>query len=313
MVTAMPYSERTALRRAVGAYLSELKEGISAETAKQYRMQLSQVAAILEPAKPRDVTLKDMRRLEAELPGNENTLATKCALAKAFLKWTGNIEATKWKIRAKHRPKMDGVFLNESQVEIVRQAARELGVEHELTFSLMADNSFRAVDCQRLTVDQARTLLARGLSEIVSKGKMGGKRRPIALHEDTFSPMVEYLKHRRQLEERYGPTPENLLVMKVKGKRQLAPASYMHIWGVIRKVSVRAGIRFAPHDLRRTFGNRHWRAGTPIETIAKLMGHETIGTTFKAYIGVAHDDMRAAQKRIGTKKTGPSWPSQLRE
>jgi integrase len=76
--------------------------------------------------------------------------------------------------------------------------------------------------------------------------------------------------------------------------------SHPHIWRMVKGISAKSGIRFSPHDLRRTFGNRHWRAGTPIEVIAKLMGHETINTTFRAYIGVAYDDMRSAQKNIGT-------------
>jgi integrase len=78
------------------------------------------------------------------------------------------------------------------------------------------------------------------------------------------------------------------------------------LYDKLTKLSEISKVEFRPHDLRRTFGNRHWRAGTPIETIAHLMGHESIDMTFRAYIGVQYSDMLQAQRRLC-----PSAPIQL--
>jgi integrase len=59
------------------------------------------------------------------------------------------------------------------------------------------------------------------------------------------------------------------------------------------------GDTHSPHDLRATFGNRHWKNGTDLAIIAMLMGHESPDQTFKAYIGVSQGDCRKAQDRLG--------------
>jgi DNA-binding transcriptional MerR regulator len=62
----------------------------------------------------------------------------------------------------------------------------------------------------------------------------------------------------------------------------------------MKELSEQSGVRFLVHDLRRSCGNRLWRRGVPIETIAMILRHKDSGTTFKAYIGVQSDDMRKA-------------------
>lgn len=66
---------------------------------------------------------------------------------------------------------------------------------------------------------------------------------------------------------------------------------------VIHKVRDRLGMDFSNHTVRRTFGRNLYHAGTPIETISKLYGHEDIQTTLK-YIGVNLDDMSDALGKL---------------
>jgi integrase len=64
-------------------------------------------------------------------------------------------------------------------------------------------------------------------------------------------------------------------------------------------VSDIVGVKFRSHDLRVTFGNRHWEKGTDMATIAKRMGHESPDQIFKAYIGVSQEGQRNAQNTLG--------------
>ncbi len=60
---------------------------------------------------------------------------------------------------------------------------------------------------------------------------------------------------------------------------------------------------FSNHTLRRTFGRNLYHAGTLIERISKLYGHEDIQTTLR-YIGVNLDDIAAPLASC----THTSWP-----
>ena len=66
---------------------------------------------------------------------------------------------------------------------------------------------------------------------------------------------------------------------------------------VMHKLSERLGFYFSNHTLHRTFGRTAYRAGIPIETIAKLLGHEDVKTTIR-YLGIDLDEMGAALSRM---------------
>ena len=52
---------------------------------------------------------------------------------------------------------------------------------------------------------------------------------------------------------------------------------------------------FSNHTLRRTFGRRQWKLGTPIETIAEMLGHESIDMT-RRYLGLNLTDQERPMK-----------------
>lgn len=74
----------------------------------------------------------------------------------------------------------------------------------------------------------------------------------------------------------------------------------------MRKLSETVELYFRSHYLRATFGNRHWRNGEDILTIATMMRHKKSNTTFRSYIGIDQADQRGAHAdRPGT------WPERL--
>ena len=277
----MPYKQTDAWHRQMRDYLMEKKNTIAPRTWQQYRRYLEASGKALGYPNPSSVTLRALQEYEAGLTSSTNTKRDYCSVLKTFLEWTGDRDARKWRPIATYRPKADGVFLREHQVEAVRQVARQKGVMIELLYSLAVDNGCRMVDAQRLTVQNAREMLASGRSMIRSKGRGGGKMRLLVLNQQTFEPLARYLRERDQ-----------------EGELLFGGRAYVTLWRYLTWLSEISGVDFEPHDLRRTFGNRHWRAGTPIETIAKLLGHESIGMSFKAYIGVDADDMMEAQRKL---------------
>jgi len=65
----------------------------------------------------------------------------------------------------------------------------------------------------------------------------------------------------------------------------------------LKWVAKRTNLKFTNHTLRRTYGRTLWLVGIPIESIAKLMGHEDTKTTI-LYLGLNMDDMSDAMQRL---------------
>lgn len=66
----------------------------------------------------------------------------------------------------------------------------------------------------------------------------------------------------------------------------------------------RVGFHFSNHDLRRTCGRQMYRAGVPIEKIAKLFGHADTRTTLR-YIGLDLEDLDEAMEQYAQYRKTP--------
>jgi site-specific recombinase XerD len=287
----MPYKDVSIWAKTQRAFL---RQPLSPDTKALYTTSLKKARQHLKADNPKAVTLAAMRGYEEALGGSENSRHTHVRVLRAFLKWAGNRQVIKWKPRTMQHPKMDRVFLSEVQVEKARQAAASIGTQDALLVSLMVDNSFRVIDCYRMTTARAQALLTQPRAMISSKGRHGGKERPITLHRRTRALLEEYLVLRASWIAG-ASAPDALFIIKREGWHQMGRKV---IANRIARVSRKAGIKFECHDLRASFGHRHYLNGTPLETIALMMGHESVDTTFKAYIGVTADLVRAAQDRL---------------
>lgn len=67
-------------------------------------------------------------------------------------------------------------------------------------------------------------------------------------------------------------------------------------WGRIRQHAEVPDVSL--HDCRRTCATRLIRAGVPLPTVQKIMGHADIKTTLEHYNWVSDDDMREAVNRV---------------
>lgn len=92
--------------------------------------------------------------------------------------------------------------------------------------------------------------------------------------------------------------PEELVVWRKADRlRPYSEEGYGLDKVVTLPLSESSGIHFSNHTLRRTFGRTLYRAGVPVATIAKILGHESTEVTLR-YIGVDMDDMRDAMRRL---------------
>ena len=293
----MPYKYDDAWHRQQRAFIKRKKQSgrVQSRAIDHYPRWLHQAWELLGEKDPLSVTLDDMYRLEGTWPIGENTKSSRLSVVRAFLTDCGNKDAMRWEIRARAHPKEDRVYLSEEAVADIREAAHQLGWEMELIYSLGVDNSLRAGDQSRIRLEEAKQLLWQGQAIITCKGANGGKRRLLVMSKATREPLKQYLKCRAELVAKHGHDPGNLLLVEHNGLKN------MSAYGVayrIRQLSKAVGLRFRSHDLRATFGNRHWKAGTDILLIAAMMGHENPNTTFRCYIGVNQGDQRVAQDRL---------------
>lgn len=79
------------------------------------------------------------------------------------------------------------------------------------------------------------------------------------------------------------------------------------VFKIIRKYSIRSGLRVTPHDLRRTYARLAYDGKAPLEQIQYSLGHSSIATT-ELYLGVRQDLRKAPCDyfRIDRQEDGPS-------
>jgi integrase len=291
----MPYKHRDAWHRQMRDYLKEVGQTSNRDTVTKYRGYLEESGQLLGFPDPSMVKVQEIRSCESRLRGRENTVCVKAHVLKTFLKWTGNRDAAKWRISHKLRPKVDGVFLSEEQVAYVRAIARSMSMEHELTFSLAVDMGLRCIDMSRLTLANAEEWERSRMSCILGKGRNGGKRADQGLSLITLPLLTMYLERRRELVAKHAES-DHLLLFEHRNRLHWMTAK--HIGKLMAQLSEQSGIRFRAHDGRRTCGHRMHRAGVPIETVAKVLRHETIDQAFKCYIGIQWDETLNALDRL---------------
>jgi len=155
--------------------------------------------------------------------------------------------------------------------------------------------------CQDIRYGRSPHLQVRG------KGRGDGKYRSVPFHADTASILEEWSKHREKIVRTvrsynpYWEDPGNLLIWShYRNKPQAGPYSEMGgslDQSVIIPLRNRVGFHFGNHTLRRTFGRNLYHAEVDLETIAKILGHESTSETLR-YIGINLDDMNEAMNKL---------------
>ena len=114
----------------------------------------------------------------------------------------------------------------------------------------------------------------------------GMKTREIPLNRDVRKALEEYFA----VFEGKGDEP------LFSGQR--GPLSANGIWEIVKKYAYQARLEHcSPHTLRHTFGKNLVDAGTPLDQVALLLGHESLDTT-KIYTAPRAADLEKAVERV---------------
>lgn len=119
----------------------------------------------------------------------------------------------------------------------------------------------------------------------------GDKERVVYMNEDTYKLVLNYLKQRT---EHYTGDSEALFLTRT-GKRLLPNK----INEIMSKLVANSGVdkHYTPHTCRKTCATLMARAGEPVQTVQKVLGHSNIQTTM-IYTAVADKDKSEAGRNF---------------
>ena len=133
-------------------------------------------------------------------------------------------------------------------------------------------------------------LLSDGLVRVFGKG---GKERLVPIGRKIVGPVSIYLNSiRPTLLQRGG---QSRVLLNARG----TPLSRVGAWGIIKRLSKRAGItkRVSPHTLRHSFATHLLEGGADLRAVQEMLGHVDLATT-QIYTHVDRDYLRSVHKRF---------------
>jgi integrase/recombinase XerD len=133
-------------------------------------------------------------------------------------------------------------------------------------------------------------LLSEGLVRVFGKG---GKERLVPIGRKSIGTLSVYLNANRPLLDRGNGGGRVLL--NARG----APLSRVGAWGIIKRVTRRAGItkRVTPHTLRHSFATHLLEGGADLRALQEMLGHADLSTT-QIYTHVDRDYLRSVHKQF---------------
>jgi len=133
-------------------------------------------------------------------------------------------------------------------------------------------------------------LLSVGLVRVFGKG---GKERLVPIGRKIVGPVSIYLNSVRTALQRDGG--EGRVLLNARG----GPLSRVGAWGIIKRLSKRAGIskRVTPHTLRHSFATHLLEGGADLRAVQEMLGHADLATT-QIYTHVDRDYLRSVHKRF---------------
>ncbi len=301
------------LRGHISPYIKLLeKEGRSERTAYNYWHVLLRATEALDEAgletNPLRIGSEEIDFLRNDYYSNLKPYIARLQLSivGTYLDWHGNQIVRRMKIAWPQDARIHVDWL--TREEALRLMASAQGIERML-IHLELCIGLRRCEVLRLRIGDIRP----GCFNVLGKGRMGGKPRTVPFHPDTIGELRYYLAARdetirRAVSRRPDQKAPEALIVHACYRSRIRIYGETALDGIVKRAAARAGIlHCSNHTLRRTCGRLHWQAGTPIETIRKILGHEKVETTLE-YIGINFDDMQAAMVRLGEYLHSPSVP-----
>lgn len=139
-----------------------------------------------------------------------------------------------------------------------------------------------------------------GERTITIRGKGSGPNGKVVTKE--LIPAVKdaieaYMPMRQRTIDLYGDRSEGHLLVK----HRIQPGEYMtpdNVSSSMLRLKARSGIDFSPHSLRRLYATTLYDAGTDLDTLRRMMRHESIDTTMRCYLDADPRKMSKANDRL---------------
>lgn len=299
---------RLTLRAYLDRWVDHMRQGrASAHTIRVYESIIRRLPARLSKTKLADLrplaiqTALDERAASGAAPA---TVRKEYNLLHAALR-----QAVRWRLLVtnpaddvtpppRNRPEMQALDEDGAAALLAKVA----GTRYEVPALLAVTTGLRRgellalrwsdVDLESASLRVARSAEAREGRVSFKEPKTPGSVRTVALMAATVQALAEH--KRRQAAQRLEDGPawrDRGLVFPAAHGRPWHPATFSGGW-----YRLRTGVRF--HDLRHTHATILLRAGTPVDAVAKRLGHASPTITLQAYAHVLEDADAAAVARL---------------
>lgn len=262
-----------------------VRRGRKETTAKDVGNALRKCAAWLESAgimEPEDVTAEAVAMMAQGLPGKESSRRQWISGFSGYMKWLTGRDVV-GQARLLWNPQ-GGESRTWITAEEYRRVMEEAGPAERVMLSLAATMGLRRAEVADLRLSDFED----GFVTIRGKGHgPDGKEATKRVSEAA----------RRELEPWLAVRPASTtdaLLVKPSGE----PMDFHAVAYRVRRLSERTGVEFSMHTLRRLYAMTLADAGVPLETIARMMRHESPVTTMRCYLKADPRRMDEAQARV---------------
>ncbi len=228
------------------------------------------------------VTPEHVARMAQDLPGRESSRRQWLSGLSGFMKWsTGRDVVGQARILWNPRGGESRTWITPEEY---RQAMELAGPAERVMLSLAATMGLRRAEVASLRLSDFED------GEVVIRGKghgPEGKKVRKLVSEPAREALEAWLAVRPA-------SDSDALLVKESGR----PMDFHSIYYRVRRLSERAGIPFSMHTFRRLYATTLADAGVPLETIARMMRHESPVTTMRCYLRADPRRMADAQAKV---------------
>ena len=227
------------------------------------------------------VSPRTVERMAHGIPGKESTRRVRMSAFAGYCRWaTGRDIVAQAGILWNPRGEASRKWLSPEDYHRMLERAKP---RDRLILALGATMGLRRSEIASLTLDD----VIDGKVVIHGKGHGGGKMAEKPMSEPVRRELEAYLRARPE-----GTTDRLLVGRSGKG---LEPDGVRR---ALDRLAKPLGIEMSPHSLRRLYAMTLADAGVPLETIARMMRHESPVTTMRCYLKADPRRMAEAQAKV---------------
>ncbi len=185
---------------------------------------------------------------------------------------------------------MDTVFTSEGMTKNQQAYLEHTKTRDLAILSLLLGTGIRAselvgLDIRDVSLPQREFVITR----------KGGNAATLMFNKQVADCLADYMAERRQIEA--VPGHEQALFLSLQRKR-LTVRSLEYLVKKYAQIAAPMKQHLSPHKMRSTFGTNLYFASGDIELVAEMLGHASVDTTKKHYVGNSEGQKRRAARLV---------------